>query len=114
MNSIRLGGECQFCGIACICAHSPFDALHRFCGIILHILRFLFLVFGQQSPGDSSYVPTTLAAVRRQLMGGPGSSKANKGLRHFSLKVCEKVEQQQHTTYTQVGEICVQFAAIAP
>ena len=33
------------------------------------------------------------------------SDKFSKGLRHFSLKVCEKVEQKQSTTYNEVMNI---------
>lgn len=33
-----------------------------------------------------------------------GSSKTNKGLRHFSMKVCKKVEEKQHTSYNEVAD----------
>lgn len=31
-------------------------------------------------------------------------SKASKGLRHFSMKVCRKVEEKGHTTYNEVAD----------
>lgn len=34
----------------------------------------------------------------------PGKKRLAKGLRHFSLKVCHKVEQQQITTYNKVAD----------
>jgi transcription factor Dp-1 len=33
-----------------------------------------------------------------------GSGKASKGLRHFSMKVCEKVESKGTTTYNEVAD----------
>mmetsp|Transcript_29608 Transcript_29608/g.48854 ORF Transcript_29608/g.48854 Transcript_29608/m.48854 type:complete len:276 (+) Transcript_29608:91-918(+) len=34
----------------------------------------------------------------------PVSEKANKGLRHFSMKVCRKVEEKGKTTYNEVAD----------
>lgn len=34
-------------------------------------------------------------------------ARANKGLRHFSMKVCEKVEEKLQTTYNEVAECLV-------
>ena len=46
--------------------------------------------------------------VQRSHPGG----KANKGLRHFSLKVCQKVEEKDVTTYNEVAdELVKEFAA---
>ena len=36
--------------------------------------------------------------------GGPVPEKANKGLRHFSMKVCKKVEEKQCTSYNEVAD----------
>jgi len=42
-------------------------------------------------------------------LGGPG---ANKGLRHFSLKVCQKVESKKTTSYNEVAdELVGEFAS---
>lgn len=39
------------------------------------------------------------------------SEKGNKGLRHFSMKVCEKVEQKGTTSYNEVAdELVAEFA----
>lgn len=35
---------------------------------------------------------------------GIGSRAGSKGLRHFSMKVCEKVESKQRTTYNEVAD----------
>ena len=35
---------------------------------------------------------------------GKGDQRQNKGLRHFSWKVCEKVRQKQSTTYNEVAD----------
>lgn len=34
----------------------------------------------------------------------PPKKKAYRGLRHFSILVCKKVEQKQHTSYTEVAD----------
>ena len=46
--------------------------------------------------------------------GGGGGSRQQKGLRHFSLKVCEKVEQQGVTTYNSVADALVADLAADP
>ena len=50
------------------------------------------------APGTSS--------SRKSTPGGKDSEggKANKGLRHFSMKVCKKVEEKQHTSYNEVAD----------
>ena len=41
-----------------------------------------------------------------------GGKQGDKGLRHFSMKVCEKVEQKVRTTYNEVAdELVAEFAA---
>eukprot|EP00742_Colponemidia_sp_Colp-10_P007213 GILJ01007753.1.p1 GENE.GILJ01007753.1~~GILJ01007753.1.p1 ORF type:complete len:298 (-),score=58.67 GILJ01007753.1:171-1064(-) len=48
-------------------------------------------------------------AKRRK--AGRGGEKSNKGLRHFSMKVCEKVQQKTRTTYVEVAdELVAEFA----
>lgn len=40
------------------------------------------------------------------------NDKSNKGLRHFSMKVCQKVEEKQTTTYNEVAdELVKEFGA---
>lgn len=43
---------------------------------------------------------------KRSRLGSVGKSdqRQNKGLRHFSWKVCEKVRQKQSTTYNEVAD----------
>ena len=42
---------------------------------------------------------------------GHGGKQGDKGLRHFSMKVCEKVEQKARTTYNEVAdELVAEFA----
>jgi len=53
------------------------------------------------------------AGKRRKRVGQRGSissaeEKFSKGLRHFSLKVCEKVEKKKNTTYNEVADELVQ------
>ncbi|GAQ78804.1 Transcription factor DP [Klebsormidium nitens] len=45
--------------------------------------------------------------------GSRGGDKASKGLRHFSLKVCEKVEEKGRTTYNEVADELVREIAEA-
>jgi transcription factor Dp-1 len=43
--------------------------------------------------------------------GGADKDKSGKGLRHFSMKVCEKVESKQTTTYNEVAdELVAEFS----
>ena len=65
------------------------------------------------------------AAKRRRISQGAGSTpgpstggmntaekeKGGKGLRHFSMKVCEKVESKGTTTYNEVAdELVAEFS----
>jgi hypothetical protein len=54
----------------------------------------------------SSFVRDGSATNTAQLSSGCGSSAKGKGqgLRHFSLKVCEKVEEKGTTTYNEVAD----------
>ena len=56
---------------------------------------------------------STMCACRGQGGGGSldgpggaggGARAGSKGLRHFSMKVCEKVESKQTTTYNEVAD----------
>eukprot|EP01097_Dermamoeba_algensis_P011130 TRINITY_DN8491_c0_g1_i1.p1 TRINITY_DN8491_c0_g1~~TRINITY_DN8491_c0_g1_i1.p1 ORF type:complete len:153 (-),score=25.72 TRINITY_DN8491_c0_g1_i1:72-476(-) len=51
--------------------------------------------FEETSPSESS-------SKKRSKGSRNSAEKANKGLRHFSLKVCQKVEQKKLTTYNEV------------
>lgn len=44
-----------------------------------------------------------------------GDSKGGKGLRHFSMKVCEKVQRKGTTSYNEVAdELVAEFASEPP
>jgi len=40
----------------------------------------------------------------RKSKSSPGSEKSNRGLRHFSMMVCQKVEEKGTTTYNEVAD----------
>ena len=63
------------------------------------------------STGSSSTSPTPLSSS--SLKSDP-HQRQQKGLRHFSLKVCEKVEQQGVTTYNNVADELVADLANEP
>jgi len=51
------------------------------------------------------------AAKKKRLQRAHGGKQGDKGLRHFSMKVCEKVEQKGKTTYNEVAdELVAEFA----
>lgn len=45
-------------------------------------------------------------------MMGQGSDKSSKGLRHFSMKVCKKVEEKGRTNYNEVRPATGGFRSI--
>ncbi|XP_077516381.1 transcription factor Dp isoform X2 [Amblyomma americanum] len=50
--------------------------------------------------------------LKRRCKGGGGGDKGSKGLRHFSMKVCEKVQRKGTTSYNEVAdELVAEFAA---
>ena len=50
------------------------------------------------------------AAKKKRTQRTHGGKQGDKGLRHFSMKVCEKVEQKGKTTYNEVAdELVAQF-----
>jgi len=52
------------------------------------------------------------ASKKRKMTRQGGGKQGDKGLRHFSMKVCEKVEQKHKTTYNEVAdELVAEFAA---
>lgn len=75
---------------------------------------------GVHAPGVSS---TSLALTdslepaakkKRLQRAHGGKQQGDKGLRHFSMKVCEKVEQKVRTTYNEVAdELVAEFAVAA-
>eukprot|EP00794_Sanderia_malayensis_P010895 gene10895-12053_t len=48
------------------------------------------------------------AERKRKRTPARSNDKGGKGLRHFSMKVCEKVQQKQSTTYNEVADELVQ------
>ena len=46
------------------------------------------------TPSRSKKIPATPTTIERE----------QKGLRHFSMRVCEKVEQKKHTSYNEVAD----------
>jgi hypothetical protein len=51
------------------------------------------------------------ASKKKRLARTAGGKSSDKGLRHFSMKVCEKVEQKVRTTYNEVAdELVAEFA----
>ena len=54
------------------------------------------------------------AAKKKRMQRAHGGKAGDKGLRHFSMKVCEKVEQKGKTTYNEVAdELVAEFAVDA-
>ena len=52
---------------------------------------------------------------RKRRRAGGGGRNNGKGLRHFSMKVCEKVESKGRTTYNEVAdELVGEFSGAAP
>ena len=63
--------------------------------------------------GSGPPVPPELAGTlavgesankKKRLQRAHGGKQGDKGLRHFSMKVCEKVEQKGRTTYNEVAD----------
>lgn len=50
----------------------------------------------------------TTGTTKRSQANGKGGEKALKGLRHFSMKVCKKVEEKGQTSYNEVADELVQ------
>jgi len=57
---------------------------------------------------------TDSASKKKRVQRAHGGKQGDKGLRHFSMKVCEKVEQKGRTTYNEVAdELVMEFANMA-
>ena len=55
------------------------------------------------------------ASKKKRMQRAHGGKQGDKGLRHFSMKVCEKVEQKGRTTYNEVAdELVAEFAVAGP
>ena len=55
------------------------------------------------------------AAKKKRMQRAHGGKQGDKGLRHFSMKVCEKVEQKGKTTYNEVAdELVAEFGPRPP
>ena len=64
---------------------------------------------------SSSPIPSPLLSKPGSRQGADEGGKASKGLRHFSMKVCKKVEEKGHTTYNEVAdELVTEFMACKP
>ena len=68
--------------------------------------------------GSSSMAPpkntvsTKTSAKKKRVQRTGQGGKANKGLRHFSMKVCQKVQNKGKTTYNEVAdELVREYAA---
>ena len=60
----------------------------------------------------TSSAKTGVAKKKKRVQRAGTSGKANKGLRHFSMKVCQKVEAKGKTSYNEVAdELLQEFAA---
>lgn len=58
---------------------------------------------GWSEDGINEYI--TIIARRPSILKSPlQTGKASKGLRHFSMKVCKKVEEKGQTTYNEVAD----------
>jgi len=69
-----------------------------------------------RTPGGSGFGDSLEpAAKKKRLQRAHGvKQQGDKGLRHFSMKVCEKVEQKVRTTYNEVAdELVAEFAVAA-
>ncbi|KAH9141131.1 hypothetical protein LEN26_005250 [Aphanomyces euteiches] len=70
------------------------------------------------TPASSSFLGTSASAKKkkpRAAAGTPLSEKGSKGLRHFSMKVCQKVEEKHVTTYNEVAdELVHEFVTMRP
>jgi len=63
-------------------------------------------------PGNSTSTAVVSASTSASASAGAGlestrestEGKASKGLRHFSMKVCKKVEEKGHTSYNEVAD----------
>jgi hypothetical protein len=62
------------------------------------LINFLFNSIAIPSTSSAPTTPQTTNTRKRK------TDKIGKGLRHFSMKVCEKVEQKGVTTYNEVAD----------
>jgi len=69
---------------------------------------------GSGPPSAMLHSDEPAAKKKRLQRAHGGKQQGDKGLRHFSMKVCEKVEQKMRTTYNEVAdELVAEFAAVA-
>ena len=58
---------------------------------------------------DEAYATPKSSKIRKSLPQTPGTGeREQKGLRHFSMRVCEKVEEKKHTSYNEVANELVE------
>ncbi|XP_024524747.1 transcription factor-like protein DPB isoform X4 [Selaginella moellendorffii] len=60
--------------------------------------------FSQAESYDEPASPDMVGKKKRGHRAAIGGEKGGKGLRHFSMKVCEKVESKGRTTYNEVAD----------
>ncbi|KAH7963503.1 hypothetical protein HPB52_021270 [Rhipicephalus sanguineus] len=66
-------------------------------------------ILQRREPRSRSVDPPGLSQRKRRCKGG--GDKGSKGLRHFSMKVCEKVQRKGTTSYNEVAdELVAEFA----
>jgi hypothetical protein len=62
-----------------------------------------------ENDGDAAYATPKSSKNRKSLPQTPATSeREQKGLRHFSMRVCEKVEEKKHTSYNEVANELVE------
>ncbi|BBN05314.1 transcription factor Dp-1 [Marchantia polymorpha subsp. ruderalis] len=57
-----------------------------------------------ESMGDDPESPDVIGRKKKRGQRTAAGEKGGKGLRHFSMKVCEKVESKGRTTYNEVAD----------
>lgn len=66
------------------------------------------------APSASRARASDPGSKKKRVQRAHGGKQGDKGLRHFSMKVCEKVEQKGRTTYNEVAdELVAEFAVAA-
>jgi hypothetical protein len=56
------------------------------------------------APSPSPTGSSSVSSKKSRKKSSPASDKANRGLRHFSMMVCKKVEEKGTTTYNEVAD----------
>ena len=97
------------------CVSSRGSFFSRLLFVSFTMLQFLVtLIFGWLVQSTILVVIVVVVCRRKrgkrlQSGGRPTGDKSGKGLRHFSMKVCEKVQQKGITSYNEVRIVLVRF-----